>query len=227
MQQEILYGPSYSLLRVQLETGEQVVAESGVMVAMSSSIELDTSTRGGVFSGLKRAVLGGESFFMNTLKAASSGEVLFAPSLSGDIVHLRVDGQTVMAHSGAFIASATTVQVDTGWGGAKGFFSGAGMVLLKLTGSGDVWLSSYGAIHEKALAAGERYVVDTGHIVAFDATAGYNVRRVGGLKSTLLSGEGLVAEFTGPGRVWLQTRSTDAFLSWLLPRLPKSGHNRD
>ena len=70
------------------------------------------------------------------------------------------------------------------------------------------------------LGAGEKYTVDTGHLVAFSANIGFQVRKVGGLKSTLFSGEGLVVDLTGPGRVLMQTRSTDAFLSWLIPKLP-------
>jgi uncharacterized protein (AIM24 family) len=82
-------------------------------------------------------------------------------------------------------------------------------------------LSSYGAIHELKLAAGQQYTVDTGHLVAFDEDMGFNVRRIGGVKSTLFSGEGLVVDLTGPGRVLMQTRSADAFLSWLIPQLPQ------
>ena len=93
--------------------------------------------------------------------------------------------------------------------------------MLRVSGQGKAILSSYGAIHEINLAAGERYTIDTGHLVAFSENMGFNVRTVGGLKSTLFSGEGLVVDMTGPGRVLLQTRSTDAFLSWLIPKLPK------
>jgi uncharacterized protein (AIM24 family) len=71
------------------------------------------------------------------------------------------------------------------------------------------------------LSTGERFTVDTGHLVAFSEGIGFKVNQVGGLKSTIFSGEGLVVELTGPGRVLMQTRSTDAFLSWLIPRLPK------
>ena len=60
-------------------------------------------------------------------------------------------------------------------------------------------VSSYGAIHPMALAAGERYMVDTGHLVTFDESVNYQVCKVAGWKSTLFSGEGLVAELTGPG----------------------------
>jgi uncharacterized protein (TIGR00266 family) len=223
MQHDILYQPTYSLLMVQLSPGEEVIAEAGAMVAMSPDIEIETKMRGGILSGLKRSVLGGESFFINTFKAPKGGSISFAPSLSGDIVHLNLTGQTVYAQSGGFIASAPTVQVDTKWGGAKSFFAGEGLFLLRISGSGDTWLSSYGAIHEETLGAGERWIVDTGHIVAFDEAVQYSVRRVGGLKSTLFSGEGLVVEFTGPGRVWIQTRNPGAFISWLAPQLPKTG----
>ena len=93
--------------------------------------------------------------------------------------------------------------------------------MLKASGSGTLILSSYGAIHDMNLSAGDRMTVDTGHLVAFDEGIGFKVRRVGGITSTLFSGEGLVVDLTGPGRVLAQTRSTDAFLSWLIPRLPK------
>jgi uncharacterized protein (AIM24 family) len=83
-------------------------------------------------------------------------------------------------------------------------------------------LSSFGAIHEVVLAAGQKYVVDTGHFVAFDESVGFDVRRIGGLRSTLFSGEGLVVDITGPGRILVQTRSQDSFLGWLIPKLPKS-----
>jgi uncharacterized protein (TIGR00266 family) len=139
------------------------------------------------------------------------------------VVHLRVEGQPVLAQSTAFLASSASVTVDSKWGGARSFFAGEGFFLLKLEGGGDAFLASYGAIHEKVLAAGERYVVDTGHIVGFDASAQYQVRRIGGLKTTLFGGEGLVADFVGPGRVWMQSRSPGAFLDWLIPHLPKSG----
>lgn len=49
---------------------------------------------------------------------------------------------------------------------------------------------------------------------------GYEVNKVGGWKSTLLSGEGLVATVTGPGDLWMQTRSPADFLGWLIPQLP-------
>ena len=221
MEYEILYQPSYALARVKLKTGEAVTAEAGAMVSMSEGVAIETKAKGGLLSGLKRAFLGGESFFMNTFKATAPGEVTFAPSLPGDIIHFALNGETVFVQSGSYIASSPDISVDTKWAGAKGFFAKEGLFLLKVHGTGDVFLSSYGAIHEIKLEASESYTIDNGHMVAFDEGVNYKVKRVGGLKSTLFSGEGLVCTFTGPGRVFMQTRSEDAFLSWLIPHLPK------
>jgi len=223
MQHEILYRPSYSLLKVDLARGESICAESGAMVSMSGGVGIRTAARGGILGALKRSVLGGESFFVNTFNANEAGEVTFAPSLPGDIWAIELNGQEVYAQSGSYIASSEGIEVNTKWGGAKTFFSKEGFFLLKISGTGTVFLSSYGAIHEITLAPDQKYTVDTGHMVAFDEGVGYSVRRVGGIKSTLFSGEGLVCELTGPGKILIQSRSADAFLSWLIPQLPDSG----
>lgn len=221
MEHEILYQPSYSLLKIMLRQGEAISAEAGAMVSMSSGIQIETSMKGGLFGSLKRSVLGGESFFVNTFRADENGEVALAPSLPGDIHDLELKGQTIYVQSGSYLASSPEIEVDTKWGGAKTFFSREGLFLLKISGTGKLFLSSYGAIHEINLEAGQKYIVDTGHMVSFDEGVGYTVKKVGGLKSTLLSGEGLVCELTGPGKITIQSRSEAAFLSWLIPHIPK------
>ncbi len=226
MRHEVKYQPSYALALVTLDAGESIQAEAGAMVSMSSAIEMETSARGGVLSGLRRSVLGGESFFINTFHARETGEVTLAPALPGDIAALELTGgTTLLVQSGSFLAATEGVEVDTKWGGGKSFFSSEGLFLLRCTGQGTIWLSSYGAIHPIDLAVGEPYVVDTGHMVAFDDSVQYDVGRSGGWKQTLFSGEGLVVKLTGPGRFYMQTRSEDSFLSWLLPKIPKQGGN--
>lgn len=221
MQHEILYQPSYALLKLELAAGESVQAESGAMVGMSPTIEIKTAAKGGLFKGLKRAVLGGESFFMNTFTAERAGEITFAPTLPGDITAMKLSGERILAQSGAYLAGSEGLDIDTKWGGAKTFFSREGFFLLSISGTGDLFLSSYGGIHRIDLEQGQSYIVDTGHVVAFDEGVRYEVRRVGGLKSTLFSGEGLVCELTGPGSVWVQTRSEDSFVSWIRAHMPK------
>jgi uncharacterized protein (TIGR00266 family) len=218
---EILYQPSYALVRVRLNSEEAITAEAGAMVSMSSGISLQTQAAGGFWSSLRRSFLGGESFFVNTFKATVPGEVTFAPPLPGDIVHLRLTEETVLVQSGSYLVSSSDITLDTKWAGARGFFAKEGLFLLRLKGTGDVFLSSYGAIHQVELGPEDSYTIDNGHVVAFEENARYKVSRVGGLKSTLLSNEALVCQFTGSGTVWLQTRSEDSLLAWLIPHLPK------
>jgi uncharacterized protein (TIGR00266 family) len=221
---DVRFSPSFAMATVALNQGEALQAEAGAMTGMTGGVEIQTKAQGGLLGGLKRSVLGGESFFINTFTASSGpGEVIVAPALPGDIIHLPVDGsKAVMVQSGSWLASEATVAVDTKWGGAKTFFSGEGLFLLRCSGAGDMLVASYGAIFEMDLPAGEIYKVDTGHIVAFDESIGYQVNKVGGWKSTILSGEGLVATFTGPGKLWQQSRSPADLIGWLTAKLPFS-----
>ena len=226
MQIELKYRPSYSLGVIKLDPGEELQVEGGSMVSMTSDVTIQTKARGGVLKSLGRALLGGESFFQNTFRAGSGGgEVTVAPALPGDLYIVELEDEGLMVQSGSYVASSSGVEVDTKWGGAKTFFASEGLIMLRIIGSGKSILSSYGAIHEMILAAGEKYTIDTGHLVAFSENMGFDVRAVGGLKSTLFSGEGLVVDMTGPGKILLQTRSTDALLSWLIPKLPKDHNN--
>ncbi len=228
MEITIEYRPSYSLAIAKLEPQEEINVEAGSMVAMSQGLGLETRAAGGLLASLKRSILGGESFFMNTYRApASGGEIMLAPPLPGDIAVLELRGEAVFVQSGAYVASSQGIHVDTKFGGAKTFFASEGLFLLRCQGTGTLIVSSYGAVHQRELSAGETFTVDTGHLVAFPEDVDFKVRAVGGLKSTLFSGEGLVVDLSGTGKVWMQTRSSDAFLTWLMPqvqrRLPKQG----
>jgi uncharacterized protein (TIGR00266 family) len=222
---EIQYRPSYALAVVSLDANESLQAEAGAMVSMSPGLAMDTGAKGGLMSALRRSVLGGESFFLNTYRApASGGQISLAPALPGDMAVLELRDEPLMVQSGSYVASSEGINIDTKWSGAQTFFAREGLIMLKCSGSGTLVLSSYGAIHEMELAEGQSHTVDTGHLVAFTEGMGFKVRRIGGMKSTLFSGEGLVVDLTGPGKVLIQTRSDDAFLSWLIPRLPKDRH---
>ena len=227
MKVEILYRPSYSLACVKLSSGEQITAEAGAMVSMSPNIQVDTKMKGGLLKSLARSVLGGESFFINHFLAVGQpGEINLAPTLPGDVFTLELTDETYLVQSGSFLASGDDIETDTTWGGAKTFFGGEGLIMLRCAGSGTLILSSYGAIHEIELKPAEEYTIDTGHLVAFSQDMGFKVRSIGNLKTTFLGGEGLVVDMTGPGKVLMQTRSVGAFLEWLLPRLPKqNSHN--
>jgi uncharacterized protein (TIGR00266 family) len=223
MRHEVEFAPAFSLLNVTLKDGESVQAEGGALVSHGGNVSMDTNATGGFLQSLRRSVLGGESFFQNTFTATGDeGTVTLAPPLPGDVVHEELADETLYVQSGSYVAGDTDLDVDTEFGGAKTFFGSEGLFLLKVSGTGPLFMSSYGAVKSVDLADGETYTVDTGHVVAFEATADFAVKRVAGLKSTILSGEGLVCRFRGPGRLWLQTRSPDAFLSWLVPKIPQT-----
>jgi len=221
MQIAIKHQPSYALAIVSLAANESIQAESGAMVSMSAHVQIETGMKGGMLGAVARKVLGGESLFANVFTAAGApAEVTLAPSLPGDLAVTPLKGETMYIQSGSFLAGDPGINLDLKWGGARGFFGSEGLFLLRATGTGPLILSSYGAIHPVTVTPQAGYICDTGHVVAFSEGLSYEVRRVGGWKSTLLSGEGVVCHFQGQGTLWLQTRSTQAFLSWLLPRLP-------
>jgi uncharacterized protein (TIGR00266 family) len=225
MQIEILHRPAYSLAVARLAPNERIRAEPGAMVSFSEGVDIETKMEGGLLKSLSRAVLGGESLFQNFWKAGpAGGEVTFAPELPGDIALVELQGETLMVQSGSFMASEESVQIDAKLSG-KAFMAGEGLSILQASGRGKLLVSSYGAIYEKTIGPGERYVVDSSHLVAFDGTIQVRPRPVGGLKSTLLSGEGLVIELTGPGRIFIQTRSPQALINWIIPQLPKQNSN--
>ena len=221
MDVEIKAGPAFAYGEITLPPSTSVRVEAGAMAMQRGDISIQTSTQGGFLKGLKRTI-GGESFFVNDFTAGSGGGVVgVAAALPGDMVLVDLSqGHTVMVQSGSWIASDATVDVDSSWGGHKTFFSGEGLILLKCSGQGHILVSAYGAIIDAELAAGETMTLDTGHVVAFDDTIQYSVRKAGSWKTSILGGEGLVTDFTGPGRIWMQTRSTPDFVNWLKSVLP-------
>jgi len=221
MKYDILYRPVYSLLSVEMNAGESISAESGAMVTMTPNIEIQTSARGGLLSSLKRSVLGGESFFQNTFSCQEGkGVITFGPSYMGDVEHIALGGEWLV-QAGSYLCSTPGLTIDTQFQGFKGFVSGESLFFLKIAGQGDLFISSFGAIHEVNLQPGEEIKVDTGNLVAFQQGITYSVERVGGIKSTVLSGEGLVLRLKGPGKLYIQTRSPSTFVGWLYPLLPK------
>ena len=115
MDVDIRYSPSFALGVITLPPGGEVKAEAGAMTSMSGGVEIETTAQGGLLKGLKRSMLGGESFFMNTFTAPSGGELTVAPTLPGDIVRMQAGHAAMMVQSGSWLASDPAVDVDTKW----------------------------------------------------------------------------------------------------------------
>lgn len=213
---------AFALALVNLQSEQSISAEAGAMVSMTANIDLIAELKGGVFGALKRAV-GGESAFVSTFTAKGGpGEVTFAPGAPGDVAGIEMQNQTFMVQSSSYLAGDTSLVVDTKFGGSKSFFGGEGLFLLQVSGTGLLLVSSFGAIHRRTLRPGEQYVVDTGHLVAWEAHMQYNLRKAAksGYLRSFLSGEGMVAEFNGPGEILIQTRNLAAFAGLMKPFFP-------
>ncbi|MCD9188094.1 MAG: TIGR00266 family protein [Pyrinomonadaceae bacterium] len=213
---------AFALAVVNLQPEQAIAAEAGAMVSMSANVDLHSEMKGGLFGALKRAV-GGESAFVSTFTArGGAGEVTFAPGAPGDVAGIEMTNQTFMVQSSSYLAGDVSLQVDTKFGGAKSWFGGEGLFVLQVSGTGLLLVSSFGSIHRKTLRPGERYVVDTGHLVAWEGHMQYNLRKAAksGFFRSFLSGEGMVAEFNGPGEILIQTRNLAAFAGLLKPFFP-------
>lgn len=224
MRFEKSFAPAYSLLMCHLEPGEQVVAESGAMVTQDVHVEMQTSAGqgkgvGGLLKGLSRKMFLGESFFRNTFTAVGSpGEVSFAPPLPGDIAFYNLVGTDLIVQQSSYLAASKTVEIETKWGGFKSLFSEGRLFWIRAFGRGPIALNAFGAIKEIDLDGS--FIVDTGHIVAFESSLLFKIKRVGSWFSTIFSSEGLVCRFEGRGKLFIQTRNPSEFGGLIGPKLP-------
>jgi len=217
---EIKYSPSYALLEVQLPEDGHIIAEAGALTYMSSNINVETRTRmkeTGIWGAIKVSLLGGESLFITDYSAKGGpGKTGFVSAPLGDITNLEVTpNKGYIIQSSAYIASTADVKLDTQWQGfTKGLF-GQNLFMIKTQGEGDIFINTFGAIDKHELGSGEMLIVDNYHLAALSDTCDYKVRMFGGLKSTILGGEGLITEVTGPGEVYVQTKNVKEFVDWL------------
>lgn len=213
MQYSIDFAPSYSLLDLQLDAGDTIVSESGAMAWMEGQLEVKTTTRGGLLSGLKRKFLAGESFFQNTYTATADGARLaLAPGAAGDIVALQLEGELLL-EKGAYLASDQGITIDAKFDGLKGFFN-EGLFVLRCTGPGLLFFSAYGDIQEVEVDG--EYVVDNGFAVAWEPSLSYRLTRARKIRSFLF-GDQLLLRFSGRGKVWVQSRSPQALANFVHP----------
>ncbi|OGD44922.1 TIGR00266 family protein [Candidatus Bathyarchaeota archaeon RBG_13_46_16b] len=218
MKYEIKYRPSYSLLVVNLAQGDTITAEAGAMTYMSPNIEPHTRKREkSLLGSLGLTILGGQSFWVNDYIATNGpGEVAFVAAPIGDIETLEIrPNQGYIIQKSAYIASTESVDLDIKWEGfTKGLF-GQGLFMIKVRGNGTLFINTFGAIDKHTLAPGQTMIVDNFHLVAFSDTCSYKVTKFGGLKETILGGEGLVTQITGPGDIYIQTKNVSEFVGWL------------
>lgn len=226
----VKHGPSFALLEMNLAPNEVVIAEAGAMVAKSThlgmEVKLNAGRNVGFFGQLKsivialvRKMIGGDTFFVNHFSSPKGGLLWLAPALSGAIRHVDLNGQRLMMSAGAYLASVGEVDLAVKWGGLRAILAKEGAFFVEASGKGEVFFTSYGGIEE--IDCDGTYIVDNGHIAAFDSSLAFTIKSAGGgLMGLMASGEGLVCQFQGRGKIYIQSRNTGALASWLTPLLP-------
>ncbi len=217
----IKYKPSYAMALVNLNQDESIMVESGAMVSKSTNIDIQThrmNKQDGFLKSFAKSLVSGESFFMNTFTAKNgNGTIEIAPTIPGDIEKIELNS-TIYVQASSYLAGHPDLKIETKFQGMKGFFSGESLFFMKIYGNGPLLLSSYGGI--EAIDIDGEFIVDTGHIVAFEEGINYKVHKFGGWKTFLFSGEGLVCTFSGKGRIWVQSKNLSSLTNWFSKVLP-------
>lgn len=231
MDYELLYQPVSTLARIRLQNREQLLVEPGAMVGMTPNLEMKTGI--GKSGGQKKGLLGklagaasrmltGESFFQNTYTAQGDAEILLSHTLPGDMAMLEVPSHGLKIQSTAFVASSMGVDMQAELGGLKTFFGGEGIFVINTTAQSPgqyVLVGAFGGIQEMPVDGS--LVIDNGHLVAWDGNLQFNIQKASaGFIASFLSGEGLVCNFQGQGRVWIQTRNPGEFGATIGSMLP-------
>jgi uncharacterized protein (TIGR00266 family) len=225
---EIIERPSFSYLSVSLNKGQEIQCEGGSMIYFSPALEISTKKADrGFLKSLKRT-LAGERFFMNSFKAHGDGDLGLAPPFLGDLKHIPLEaGENWVLFSGCFIASSMHFKTETEFLGLKrGLFSGERAFYLLVDAAekpGDLFIGANGAFFEITLAPGQIFNCDNGHLAAMEKSVTFDIKKVGNLKSTFLSGEGLITQLKGPGKVIMQSRNPREFAMWIYSLMP---HNQ-
>lgn len=218
MKYKIKYEPSYAMLVVDLEQGEKIVGEAGAMTYMTPNIDVETRTRERSLLGtIGLSIFGGQSLFVNDYVATRGpGQLGLGAAPVGDIQVLNVEpGKGFIIQKAAYLANSGDVELDVKWEGfSKGLF-GQGLFMIRTYGNGELFMNTFGALDKHELGPGEEMVVDNFHLVAFSDSCEYEVRKFGGWKETILSGEGFVTHIKGPGDVYIQTKNLREFVDWI------------
>ena len=212
-----------------LEPGEKFVSEAGAMYRASANMDIDVESRrkkdegmwGAFKSGIK-AMFAGESFFLSsyTPNDGQSGEVGLAPTHQGEVRSVKVGSDVWICSGGSYLGSSGGITLDTQYQGlTKGMFSKEGLVFVKASGEGDLLVNGFGIINSVDVSGG--ITIDNGHLIAFTEGLEYTISKAGsGWISSMMSGEGLVMNFRGQGKVLVQSHDPSRLGGVLGPLLP-------
>ena len=218
MKTQIEGGKAFSYINIDLEPGEQLIAESDAMSSMSADLDLVSKLNGGFFTGLARKYFGGETLFVNQFSNNADAErrLTIVQPTPGEIKQVTLDNNSICLQPGAFIACTGDVKLGLKWAGFVSFIAREGLFKMVASGNGTLWYGAFGALLEKEIDG--EYIVDTSHLVAYDPSLKLKLQLSGGLFSSFFGGEGLVTRVDGKGKIVVQTRSISGLASWLNPK---------
>lgn len=219
MKYDIRYKPAFATLFVTLQPGERIFAEAGAMASMAGSLSMSTSFFGGLIPGLLKAFFGGESLFLNQFSNRTDAvqELVLTQSTIGDITRIELNGNELCLQPGAYIAHSSGIKVQMQWAGFSSWFAGEGLFKLKLGGQGIVFFGAYGGLSEAYVK--DEFIVDNGHLVAYEPGIKMNIGLSGGVLGSVTSGEGFINRLQGQGKIYLQSRSMDGLVRFLRSKL--------
>jgi uncharacterized protein (TIGR00266 family) len=240
-----IYGEDMQFVEVELDPGESVVSEAGAMMYKDAAVQMETvfgdgshAGQGGSFvdkllSAGKR-VITGESLFTTMFSNAGTAKarVAFAAPYPGTIIPLTLTNYNgrIICQKDSFLCAARGASIGIYFQRKvlTALFGGEGFIMQKIEGDGTVFMHAGGTVIERELAAGEALHVDTGCVVAFTDSVGFDVRSVGGVKSMLFGGEGVFfAELKGPGHVWVQSLPFSRLAGRMMMAAYQKGGSKD
>ena len=219
MKYEIRYKPAFAAIFVSLNPGESITAEAGTMTSMDARLSMRTEFSGGFIPALLKKFFGGESLFVNifTNETQQTLTLVLTQSTIGDIERIDLSQGDICFQPGAYIAHTPGVKMGVQWAGFASFLAGEGLFKLKLSGQGRVFFGAYGGITKKRIQGD--FIVDSGHLVAYEPQVRMGIGLAGGLIGSVTSGENLVNRLSGDGEIYLQSRSVDSLVRYLSPKL--------
>ncbi len=232
-------GAEMQFVEIILDPNETVISEAGAMMFMDQSIHMETTMGGKKEGGMMGKLLSagkrlmtGESLFLTTFTNQGGGKerVAFAAPYPGKIIPLDLSQYgPMLCQKDSYLCSAMGIDVSIAFTKrfGAGLFGGEGFILQRLSGDGLAFVHAGGTIQHYDLAAGQQLRVDTGCLVAFQESVGYDIQMVGSIKTALFGGEGLFyAVVTGPGRVFLQSLPFSRLASRIYAAAPQTGGRR-
>ena len=219
MKYEICYKPAFAAIFITLNPGEIITAEAGAMTSMDAQLSMQTQFSGGLIPGLLKKFFGGESLFVNVFSNETQQPLtlVLTQSTIGDIERIDLSKGDICFQPGAYIAHTAGVKMGVQWAGFASWLAGEGLFKLRLSGGGRAFFGAYGGMTKKHVQG--EFVVDTGHLVAYEPQIQMGIKLAGDLFGSVTSGEGLVNRLSGEGDIYLQSRSIDGLVRYLRPKL--------